>query len=142
MTWARRYIADVETASYGLARYSIAQRVRWTAFGQSGRFVYTADSFMASWRPARGFQQPDGVDYQRLLREFDVHRWSTAAKIDEVWLFGFPYAGYYESIHGRPGAVWCNAPPLPDGPGPRSHPAVCDHGLQLQSAGWVRCWKT
>jgi hypothetical protein len=32
--------------------------------------------------------------------------------IDEFWLFAFPYAGYYESIMGGPGAFWCNAPPL------------------------------
>jgi hypothetical protein len=29
-----------------------------------------------------------------------------------VWLFAFPYAGYYESRMGGPGAFWCNAPPL------------------------------
>ncbi len=35
-----------------------------------------------------------------------------ADKVDEFWLFAFPYAGYYESIMAGPGAFWCNAPPL------------------------------
>ena len=33
-------------------------------------------------------------------------------EIDEVWIFNFPNAGFYESIMGGPGAFWCNAPPL------------------------------
>ena len=45
---------------------------------------------------------------------------TNSGKIDEVWLFGFPYAGYYESIMAGPGAIWCNAPPLPAGPGPQA----------------------
>jgi len=118
---ARRYIVDVEAASYGLARYTIAQRIEVNGFpAKADGFVYTPESFMASWRAGRGFHNPDGVDYQRLLREFDVIPQVNSAKIDEVWLFGFPYAGYYESIMAGPGAVWCNAPPLPDGPGARA----------------------
>jgi len=97
--------------------------LRWTAFRpKADGFVYTADSFMASWRAGRGFHNPDGVDYQRLLREFDVIPMVNSGKIDEVWLFGFPYAGYYESIMAGPGAVWCNAPPLPDGARPAKPP--------------------
>jgi hypothetical protein len=119
---ARRYIADVETASYGLARYTIAQRIAVDGFPvKADGFAYTPESYMASWQAGRGFHNPDGVDYQRLLREFDVIPQVNSGKIDEVWLFGFPYAGYYESIMAGPGAVWCNAPPLPDGPGPRAN---------------------
>lgn len=117
---ARQYIADVETASYGLARYSIAQRIEVDGFPvkQDG-FTYTPDGYLANWRAGRGFHQPDAVDYHRLLREFDVVPLVNSGQIDEVWLFGFPYAGYYESLMAGPGAFWCNAPPLPDGPGPR-----------------------
>ena len=118
---ARRYIADVETASYGLARYAVALRVEVDGFPvkQDG-FAYTPDSYLACWRAGRGFHQPDAVDYHRLLRDFDVIPLINRGQIDEVWLFGFPYGGYYESIMAGPGAYWCNAPPLPDGPGPRA----------------------
>ncbi len=118
---ARRYIADVETASYGLARYQIAQRIEVDGFPvkQDG-FAYTPDSYLAAWRAGRGFHNPDAVDYHQLLRQFDVIPRINSGQIDDVWLFGFPYAGYYESIMAGPGAIWCNAPPLPDGPGPRA----------------------
>jgi hypothetical protein len=38
----------------------------------------------------------------------------TAGEIDEVWLWGFPYAGFWESVMAGPGAYFCNAPPLPE----------------------------
>jgi hypothetical protein len=52
------------------------------------------------------------VDYGRLLTEFDIIRRIDDDEVDEVWLMGFPYAGYYESVMAGPGAFWCNAPPM------------------------------
>ena len=70
---ARRYVADVQTASHGLVRYSVAQRVEVDGFPvkQDG-FAYTPDSFLSAWRAGRGFHNPDAVDYQRLMDEFDI----------------------------------------------------------------------
>ena len=34
------------------------------------------------------------------------------SEIDEVWIFSYPNAGFYESTMGGPGAFWCNSPPL------------------------------
>jgi len=33
-------------------------------------------------------------------------------EIDEVWLWGFPYAGFWESTMAGPGAYFCNSPPV------------------------------
>ncbi len=111
---ARRYCLDVHEASYGLVSYEIAERIEVDGFPvkQDG-FAYNVDDYLACWRSRSGFHQPDAVDYQRLLAEFDVIPKINSGAIDEVWLFGFPYAGYYESIMAGPGAFWCNAPPLP-----------------------------
>ena len=118
---ARRYMADVETASYGLVRYAVVQRVEVDGFpAKQDGFVYTPESYLACMRARGGFHQPDAVDYHRLLAQFDIIPLVNSGQIDEVWLFGFPYAGYYESIMAGPGAYWCNAPPLPQGPGPRA----------------------
>jgi hypothetical protein len=76
-------------------------------------FVYTPRSYLANWRARSGFHQPDAVDYHRLLNDFNVIPRVNSGLLDEVWLFGFPYAGYYESIMAGPDAYWCNAPPLP-----------------------------
>ena len=47
-----------------------------------------------------------------LVREFHMIERVNSGEIDEVWLFGHPYGGYWESIMCGPGAFWCNAPPL------------------------------
>jgi hypothetical protein len=110
---AAQFIADVREASHGLAEYEIAGRVEVDGFPvkQDG-FCYTPESYLACWRARAGFHQPDAVDYHRLLAEFDVIAQINSGTLDEVWLFGFPYAGYYESIMAGPGAFYCNAPPL------------------------------
>lgn len=110
---ARRYSADVRECSYGLVDYEIVERIEVDAFTvlQDG-FVYTPESFLACWRARAGFHKPEGVDYHRLLSDFDVIAKIDRDVIDEVWLFAYPWAGYYESIMAGPGAFWSNAPPL------------------------------
>ncbi len=120
---ARRYAAAVLVGSHGLAEFEVVDRIEVDGFPvKADGFVYTPESYLACWRRRAGFHQPDGVDYHRLLDEFDVTAQVEGGRIDEVWLFGFPYAGYYESLMAGPGAVWCNAPPLRPGgrsPAPR-----------------------
>jgi hypothetical protein len=55
---------------------------------------------------------PDEVNYYEIIRRFNILQRVASNEIDEVWVFSFPYAGFYESIMGGPGAFWCNAPPL------------------------------
>lgn len=110
---AQQYIDDVRQASYGYAHYQIVARVEVDGFPiKEDGFVYDTDTFLYRWRSRTGFHKPDRVDYQRLLEKFAVVSRINLDQIDEVWLFGPPYAGYYESMMVGPGAFWCNAPPL------------------------------
>lgn len=112
---AQRYLTDAAEASYGEAEFVIVERVVVDGFPvKADGFAYTADDYLRCWRARAGFHAPDAVDYRRLLAEFDVTAQVNAGRVDEVWLCGFPYAGYYESLMVGPGAVWCNAPPLAD----------------------------
>lgn len=110
---AQQYIADVQDASHGYARYQIVERVEVDGFPvKADGFVYTTEAYVRYWQARSGWHHPDAVDYGRILSEFDIINRINENRIDEVWLFGFPYAGYYESIMVGPGAYWCNAPPL------------------------------
>lgn len=112
---SQQYRADVAYATYGYANYEIVERIEVDGFPvKEDGFVYDAESYLFRWRTGTGFHHPDRVDYYRLLREFGVVPKINLGQIDEVWLFGFPYAGYYESVMAGPGAFWCNAPPLDD----------------------------
>jgi hypothetical protein len=112
---AREFITDVTACSHGYARYEIVEWIEVNAFPEKiDGFSYSPEAYLACWRSRSSFHDPDRVDYIKLLDEFKVSEKIEQDLIDEVWLFAFPYAGYYESIMLGPGSFWCNAPPLPD----------------------------
>ncbi|MCU0492130.1 MAG: hypothetical protein MUD01_11110 [Chloroflexaceae bacterium] len=108
-----KYIDDLRYCSYGYANYQVVEEnnVGYFPVKEDG-FAYSADEFVACMRQGSGFHQPDGVNYHRILADFDIINKVNSGAIDEVWMFGFPYAGFYESRMAGPGAFWCNAPPL------------------------------
>ena len=109
---AQGYIDDIRHASYGYANYRIVERIEVDGFpAKKDGFRYDDQSFSEAWQ-RKAFHDPDAVDYHALVREFKMIEKVDSGAIDEVWLLGFPYCGYYESIMVGPGAFWCNAPPL------------------------------
>ncbi len=109
---AQGYINDIREISYGYANYEIVDHLVVDAYPlKRDGFRYTEQSYLEAWR-TRNFHDPDGVDYLELVREFRMIERVDSGEIDEVWLFGHPYGGYWESIMCGPGAFWCNAPPL------------------------------
>ncbi len=108
-----QFIKDIDYASYGLCQYQVAQRVEADAFpGKVDGFTYTSKEYLNAWQARQGFHQPDWVDYHIILNQFHIIPMIASGSIDEVWLVGFPYAGFYESRMVGPSSFWCNAPPL------------------------------
>lgn len=107
------FMADLLEVSKGLARYEIVQRVDVDEFpAKVDGFRYTPQTFMDVWRRVTPPHMPQEVDYHAILNKYNILQRVASNEIDEVWLFGFPHAGFYESTMGGPGAFWCNAPPL------------------------------
>jgi hypothetical protein len=50
------------------------------------------------------------ADYQRIMQDFDIVQQIKNKLVDEVWMFGGPYFGFFESRMVGQGAFWCNAP--------------------------------
>jgi hypothetical protein len=50
------------------------------------------------------------ADYQRILQDFNILPQVKGKQIDEVWMFGGPYFGFYESRMVGKNAFWCNGP--------------------------------
>jgi hypothetical protein len=106
-------ISDLSQASHGICNFQIVEHIRVDAFPvKTDGFSYSAAEYVKSWRARSGFHQPDWADYGRILADFQVAERVMAGQIDELWLFAFPYGGFYESRMAGPGAFWCNAPPL------------------------------
>ena len=109
----KQYIADVKDASYGYCNYQVVERVEVDAWPlKADGFLYSGDSFVEAWRARSGFHQPDWMDYDRIMADYNLAERIANGEIDEVWLFAGPYGGFYESRMVGPGAFWCNAPPL------------------------------
>lgn len=109
------FMADLLEVSKGLARYEIVQLIDVDEFpAKTDNFRYTPQTYMDVWNRAAPPHFPQEVDYRAIIKKYDILGRVARNEIDEVWIFGFPHAGFYESIMGGPGAFWCNAPPLAD----------------------------
>jgi len=119
MNWKRveelvsGFIADIEQTSGGLARYQIVQRIDVNEFpALADGYRYDPATYAAVLNKTAAAHKPETVDYQAILTGFSILPRVSNREIDEVWVFAFPYAGFYESTMGGEGAFWCNAPPL------------------------------
>jgi hypothetical protein len=107
------FLADILEVSKGLARYEIVQRIDVDEFpAKTDGFQYTPQTYLDVMRRVTPPHMPQEVNYAAILSRFNILQQVASNTIDEVWIFGFPHAGFYESTMGGPGAFWCNAPPL------------------------------
>jgi hypothetical protein len=56
--------------------------------------------------------KPDMLNYLHVIDQFDMVNRVMRGEIDEVWMYAFPYAGFYESRMVGRDSYWCNAPAL------------------------------
>jgi hypothetical protein len=110
---AKGFMSDVLQASGGLVRYQIVQRIDVDAFpAKVDGHVYKAQQYLDVIRGAARPYMPQEADYYAIVRRFNLLQRVANDEIDEVWVFNFPHAGFYESIMAGPSPFWCNAPPL------------------------------
>jgi hypothetical protein len=106
------FVQDILETSGGLARYQIVQRMELNEFpALTDRFRYNPQTYLAVQNKTRPAHQPEISDYQAILTGLNVLARITNREIDEVWLMGFPLAGFYESTMCGRGAFWCNSQP-------------------------------
>lgn len=107
------FMADMIQVSGGMARYQIVQRIDINEFpAKVDGFQYTPQTYMDVLRNPSSPHMPQEVNYNAIVSKYNILQRVARNEIDEVWVFGFPHAGFYESIMAGPGAFWCNAPQL------------------------------
>ena len=107
------FSADILQTSDGMARYEIVERIERDEFpAKTDGFRYSPSVYLDVMRGAVPPYMPQEADYEAILAEFNILERVANNEIDEVWLMGFPHAGFYESIMAGPQAFWCNAPAL------------------------------
>lgn len=103
------YMADVTQASGGFIRYRVVEWRDVDAFPEKvDGFRYTADGYLKAWRERKGFHDPDGSSYEKVISTYGVDKQIDAGKIDELWIFGAPYMGFWESAMAGPRAFYIN----------------------------------
>lgn len=101
------YIQDLEEASHGLIKQRCTSFIAmdfWPV--KADGFQYTEAEYLAGQ-----WHQPDGVDYNIIVRDYDFARRIDRGEFDEIGIWGGPYFGYWESTMAGPGAYWCNSSP-------------------------------
>lgn len=106
---AEGYIKEIQQASGGFIRYKIVEWRDVNAFPvKEDGFVYTPETFKECWENRETCHQPDGSDYPLLLETYGVVPRIDSGEIDELWIFGAPYFGFWESAMAGPGAFYIN----------------------------------
>jgi len=107
------FIADLHECSAGLVQFDVVERIHVDSWPtKADGFRYDEGSYLACWQRKSGWHGQDTLDYGAVIDGFGLLGRVESGEVDEVWMFGFPYAGFYESIMVGPDAFWCNAPPL------------------------------
>ncbi|MBN1661220.1 MAG: hypothetical protein JXA93_22700 [Anaerolineae bacterium] len=107
------YISDLRETSGGFVDYQVVQRIDVDAWpAKVDGFRYDAQRFLQCHQSRSGWHDPDTLNYEAVIDEFDLVARVNRDQIDEVWMFGFPHAGFYESRMVGRGAFWCNGPEI------------------------------
>jgi len=107
------FMSDILQVSGKLVRYQIVQRTVVDAFpAKVDGYVYDAQTYLDVISGISPPYMPQEADYHAILKRHNILKRVAYNEIDEVWVFNFPHAGFYESIMAGPGAFWCNSPPL------------------------------
>ncbi len=112
---AQGYIKDLEECSYGFAKYKIVDWIDADVFPvKKDGYRFTDESYLACRAGKEQWHKPDGVDYEAMMRDYKMRERVKSGEIDEVWAFGAPGMGYWESQMVGPTAYWCNSEGIKD----------------------------
>lgn len=115
-TLVQQYIAAMRTASQNTLVYQVVNTQTVATFPVllDGRQYTNTTWRQAQADDSKAYRDSHGnymlADYQRILTDFNLTQQVQDNVIDEVWMFGGPYFGFYESRMVGTGAFWCNGP--------------------------------
>jgi len=116
-TLSEAYQAAVDSLSGGYIRYRLVEWRNVNAFPvKEDGFQYTPETFVACWTNRETCHDPDGSDYPLLLETYGVVPRINSGEIDEVWIFGAPFFGFWEAAMAGPEAFDINGGVYPDVP--------------------------
>lgn len=114
-TFENWYALTFNQFTNGVVNYQIVERRQIDAIPikQDG-FQYTDATYLNCINNQSTCHQPDLVNYNVLLTQFGVNVCAlrNSSVIDEVWLWGGPFFGFWESAMAGPNAFGINGDPI------------------------------
>jgi hypothetical protein len=107
------FVETLHRVSHGLVTVAVVETlVSWDFPPKVDGFQYTRRQYVQCWNTGKGWHEPDTADYGWITREFQLASRIDAGAVDEVWIWGGPYFGFWESTMAGPGAYFCNSDPV------------------------------
>jgi hypothetical protein len=107
------YIQALHQISHGLVTVAVVETVLAERFPpKADGFCYSGEDYLAHWRAREGWHDPDLADFRWIIEEYDLVRRIDEGTADEIWMWGGPYFGFWESTMAGPGAYFCNSDPV------------------------------
>ena len=87
----------IRSASGGAVNYQVtelAQRNEWPR--KTDGFRYTESTYNTCMSDTGTCHRPDDMDYLQMWNDLDICNKASSGQVDEVFIYGFPYAGFDE----------------------------------------------
>jgi hypothetical protein len=113
-----QYIEAMRKASKNILHYQVVETLKVAEYPTlTNGNRYTDKTFAAVLRDDKSALRDEKgsyvlADYEQIIEKFDLLKKIESGQIDEVWMFGGPYFGFYESRMVGRGAFWCNGPAM------------------------------
>lgn len=114
----QKYITAMQQASGNMLTYQLVNKLVAQEYPilLDGRRYDNTLWKLALADDTKAFRDSHGsymlADYQRIIQDFKLIQQVQSQQIDEVWMFGGPLFGFYESRMVGKGAFWCNGPAM------------------------------
>jgi hypothetical protein len=106
------YIEDIRNNSGSYVDYQIVEHKEINAFPtKTDGFAYSEAGYLDCLNN-NTCHNPDTLNYQKILSDYDVCGKRNRGEIDELWLWGGPHFGYFEAALAGPNAFWYTSDPI------------------------------
>ncbi|MCU0451527.1 MAG: hypothetical protein MUC97_17065 [Bernardetiaceae bacterium] len=111
---SQQYVNAIKEISGGFIEFKIVEFRDLDVFPvKRDGFAYNQQTYQACWSNRGTCHRPDEVDYPKIIQDQGVVPLINNKTVDEVWMWGAPYFGYWESAMAGPKAFFINGGPFP-----------------------------
>lgn len=131
----KSYIEDIKNVSGGFANYRVVERIEVDGYPmKEDGYIYTDEEYVTCIENKTGSCHVPGndikINYQKILTDYNVCQKLNTGTIDELWLWGGPWFGYYEAVAAGTGAYDLNGPVITG--------TICQRILPIMGYGYER----